>query len=258
MPYATVDDLTMYYEEHGPPGGPPLVLLHEFDECGATTWAAQLPAFGARYRLVVPDGRGRGRTGNPAAPAAMTHRRFARDTAALCRALGLERARFCGASSGAVQLLTLALEAPDLVGALVLCSCAHELPDWMRAWLRRQTPEAFLARSSPERQAQLRREHTALGPDHWRAVLAAFFAWGDRARAEDFPAQEDLRRIQAPTLLVHGDRDFFFPVELPLALYRLLPDAELCVLPQTGHSVERARPDWFNATVLDFLARRGT
>ena len=78
MPYATVDDLTLYYEEHGPPDGPPLVLLHEFDESGATTWAAQLPALGARYRLVVPDSRGRGRTDNPGSPAAMTHRRFAR------------------------------------------------------------------------------------------------------------------------------------------------------------------------------------
>jgi pimeloyl-ACP methyl ester carboxylesterase len=56
--------------------------------------------------------------------------------------------------------------------------------------------------------------------------------------------------------VVHGDRDFFFPVEGALALYRLLPDAELCVLPRTGHSVEHAHPGRFNAIVLDFLARR--
>jgi pimeloyl-ACP methyl ester carboxylesterase len=255
MPYAVVNDLSMYYEEHGAPDGPPLVLLHEFDECGATTWAAQLPVLGARYRVVLPDCRGRGRTGNPAGPAAMTHRRFARDTAALCRALGIDRARFCGASSGAIQLLTLALEWPGLVEALVLSAGAHELPDELRAWMRDQTPEAFLARRSPEWQTTFRRQHTALGPDHWRTVLAAFFALADHAHTEDFPEQEDLPRIQAPTLIVHGDRDSFFPVEGALALHRLLPNAELCVLPRTGHSVERARQDWFNAIVLDFLER---
>src|SRR5687768_1738953 len=113
MPYATVDDLTMYYEEHGVPDGPPLVLLHNFTGTGAPTWAAQLPVLGARYCLVVPDWRGHGRTDNPAGPAAMTHRRFARDAIALCRVLRLERPILCGTSSRAMQLLALALEAPD-------------------------------------------------------------------------------------------------------------------------------------------------
>jgi pimeloyl-ACP methyl ester carboxylesterase len=70
------------------------------------------------------------------------------------------------------------------------------------------------------------------------------------------PEPEALRRIQAPTLILHGDRDWLFPVEVPLALYRLLPDAELCVLPQTGHGVHAERPEWFQAIVVDFLARR--
>jgi hypothetical protein len=58
---------------------------------------------------------------------------------------------------------------------------------------------------------------------------------------------------------LHGDRDWLFSVELPIALYRRLPDAELWVLPQTGHSVHGQRPDWFQAIVLEvleFFARR--
>src|SRR5262245_14694017 len=110
MPYAAVNDIQLYYEEHGPPDGPPLVLLHNHTGTGATTWVAQIPAFGARYRLVVPDLREHGRTVNPAGAAAMNLRQFARDVAALCRAVGLERALFCGASTGAWLLLTLALD----------------------------------------------------------------------------------------------------------------------------------------------------
>jgi pimeloyl-ACP methyl ester carboxylesterase len=98
--------------------------------------------------------------------------------------------------------------------------------------------------------------HTALGPDHWWIVVASWLALGDHAHSADLPEREDLRRIRAPTLIIHGDRDRFFPVAVPVDLFGLLPNAELCLLPATGHGVQRERPEWFNAIVLDFLARR--
>jgi 2-hydroxymuconate-semialdehyde hydrolase len=86
--------------------------------------------------------------------------------------------------------------------------------------------------------------------------VAAWLALGDHAPAEDLPEPDDLRRIQTPTLIVHGDHDHFFPVEVAVELYRLLPDAELCVLPHTDHGPHGEHPEWFSAIVLDFLARR--
>ena len=65
MPRATLGDLTMYYEEHGDRDGAPLVLLHGWFGV-ADVWRPQVDAFGARYRLIVPDLRGHGRTDNPA------------------------------------------------------------------------------------------------------------------------------------------------------------------------------------------------
>jgi pimeloyl-ACP methyl ester carboxylesterase len=228
-------------------------LLHNFTGTGATTWAAQRPVFGARYRLVIPDMRGHGRTVNPGGLAAINHRQFARDAAALCRALGLEHVVFCGNSSGAILLLSLALAAPELVRALVLSACTHSWSADNRARQRAQTPETVF---SPAGNRALQERHAAQGPDHWRTVVASWLALADHAHAEDWPEPDDLRRIQAPTLIVHGDRDHFIPVAVPTELYGLLPDAELCVLPQTGHVVPRQRPEWFNAIVLDFLARR--
>lgn len=133
MPHAAVADLTMHYEEHGRPDGPPLVLLHGFT-LTSTMWRSQLQALGGRYRLLVPDWRGHGRTANPGGLAAMNHRQFARDVIAFCRALGIERAAFCGESSGAMLLLTLGLAAPDLAAALVLAGCAHYYDAGLRAW----------------------------------------------------------------------------------------------------------------------------
>ena len=99
MPYAAANDLQMHYEESGAPDGAPLVLLHGFTSTGAF-WREQIEPFGARHRLIVPDWRGHGRTGNPAGPAGMNHRQFARDAIALCGELGLVRPIFCGESSG--------------------------------------------------------------------------------------------------------------------------------------------------------------
>ena len=186
----------------------------------------------------------------------MTHRQFARDAIALCGELGLARPIFCGESSGAMQLLTLALEAPELARALILTGCTRFYSDELRAWWREQTPESVLEAATPERRAALPASHTALGRDHWRTVVAAWIALGEHAHADDFPEREALRGIRTPTLIVHGDRDRFFPVEVPLELYRLLPDAELGLLPQTGHAPPTERPAWFNAIALDFLARR--
>ena len=86
--------------------------------------------------------------------------------------------------------------------------------------------------------------------------MSAFIALGTHAHADDFPKTEELRRIAAPTLIIHGDRDPLFPVAVPTALYGLLPDAELCILPRAGHTPEREHPGWFRAIVLDFLERR--
>lgn len=52
------------------------------------------------------------------------------------------------------------------------------------------------------------------------------------------------------------ERAFFFPVSVPADLHRLLPDAEPCILPNTGHVPPAERLARFNAIVLDFLARR--
>ena len=253
MPHAAVADLTMHYEEHGRPDGPPLILLHAFTATGAL-WARQLDAFGARYRLLVPDWRGHGRTANPGGLAAMNHRQFARDVIAFCHALGIERATFCGESSGAMLLLTLGLEAPDLAAALVLAGCAHYYSPELRAWFATQTPDTLMTVWSDAE--GLRAQHATLGPDGWRGVMTAWLALGGQAHAEDFPEAEELRALATPTLIVHGDRDRHFPVAVPTALYGLLPDAELCILPQTGHLPPVERPDWFNAIVLDFLDRR--
>ncbi|HEU5103722.1 MAG TPA: alpha/beta hydrolase [Roseiflexaceae bacterium] len=250
MAFVLIDGMRMYYAEHGTPEGPPLILLHGFTATG-DFWASQLPAFGAQYRLIVPDLRSHGRTDNPGGGAAMNHRQFARDIIALCRALDIERAAFCGESTGAMLLLSLALSAPTLPAAMILAGGTHYFGAECVAIQRQMSPDTI----DQDWRAYMQAAHTALGPDHWRSLITAFHDLHAHTREEDFPVADELRGIAAPVLIVHGDRDQFFPIEMPSELYRLLPNAELCVLPNTGHLPPNDRPDWFNDIALDFLTR---
>jgi len=261
--YANVDDLTMYYEEHGAADGPPLVLLHGFTLTGRLTWNAHLDALGSAHHLVVPDLRGHGLTDNPAGSDAMNHHQFARDVHALCQQLGIERAAFCGYSSGAMLLLNLALEHPELVASAVLVSGTFTIPEQTRADMRNMTVDE-LAQSwfgPPDDPAApyvpiSAAWHRALGDEHWRIVLADFLAIFSRSDAHDYPDPDRLTQITAPVLVLHGDRDAFFPANLPVELYQRLPDAELCILPRTEHELVESQPELFRWLALDFLRRR--
>ncbi len=66
-----------------------------------------------------------------------------------------------------------------------------------------------------------------------------------------------LSTITASTLIVHGDRDQFFPVSIPVEEYEAIPDSYLWIVPNGGHvpllGSERGRT-MFSELVLDFLA----
>ena len=65
---------------------------------------------------------------------------------------------------------------------------------------------------------------------------------------------EDLGKIPAPTLLIHGDRDPLFAPEIALAMYRQLPEAYLWILPNSGHeTIFAIDPDFFRANAFSFL-----
>ena len=252
MAYVTLDGMRMYYEEHGTPAGPPLVLLHGFTGTGEF-WSNQLAALGTHYRLLVPDLRMHGRTENSAGSEAINARQFARDVIDFCHTLEVDRAAFCGASFGAILLLSLSLEAPELAAACILTGGTYYFDDGIRSYLQQETPDNI----DEGRRAFLQQApHSAQGSDHWRSVIEAHAALGFHAHVEDFPEAERLRDIAVPMLVVHGDRDSAHPVKDALTLYELLANGELCVLPHTDHFTPMERPDWFNAVTLDFLDRR--
>jgi pimeloyl-ACP methyl ester carboxylesterase len=227
MPTMLVQGFEMHYECRG--SGEPLLLLHGGMGIG-DDWRHVFPSDPSGYRVIVPDLRGHGRSTNPSG--AFTFRQCARDVLALLDGLGLERTKAIGLSMGAKTLLHVGTEQPARIDAMVVVSATPRFPDALRAAAARFTAEAFDRLSDDERDT-LRHRHIH-GDDQIRALYAMTrsFATSHDDMAFD---REQLERITARTLIVHGDRDPYYPVEMALELFHGIRDSALWVVPYGAH-----------------------
>ena len=196
--------------------------------------------------MIAPDLRGHGRSTNPSD--ALTSADVARDVFALLDTLGIDRVKAIGMSGGANALLHMATRQPSRVQAMVHVSGTPRFPDQARAIMRTMTAET---RSEAE-WAEMRERHRH-GDDQIRALWKYVRGFADDRDDMNFTATT-LSRITARTLIVHGDRDPLYPVELAVELLRGIPNAALWVVPNGGHGPifgEQAAP--FVRTATAFL-----
>jgi pimeloyl-ACP methyl ester carboxylesterase len=198
----------------------PLVFLHGFGGAGADFAHCGREEFARAYEILAPDMRPAGRT--------ITHRQFAADVLAMLDARGIERVKAIGISMGGNTLLHLATRAPERVEAMVIVSSTMHFPEQARA-IMGQTM------------------HDGQPVSDWLLHDPSDM---------NFTAA-DLARITARTLVVYGDRDPLYPVEMGVAIYRAIPNAALWVVPGGGHGpVFGDQKDAFVETVWRFF--RGT
>ena len=241
-----VNGITLAYRVFGE--GEPLILLHGFNGTGRA-WAGVLDDFAAHYRVIVPDLRGHGRSTNPSGQ--FTHRQSALDIFALLDRLGVDTFRAMGISTGGMTLLHMATAQPQRVEAMVLIGATSYFPESAREIMRASDPENMSVEALERRgQAHSR------GAEQARELASQFFAFKDSYDDMNF-TRPYLSTITASTLIVHGDRDAFFPVSIPVEEYEAIPDSYLWIVPNGGHvpllGPERERT-FFTEVVLDFLA----
>ena len=256
--FAEVNGLRMYYEVHGE--GRPLVLLHgaymTVDAMGPI-----LPGLAESRRVIVPEMQGHGRTADIDRP--ITYEGMADDVAALLRHLGIDEADVFGYSMGGGAALQLAIRHPGSVRRLVVASASYT-SDGMQPELHEMvpsiTPEMFA--DSPIEAAY---KEVAPNPGDFPTLVEKLkrldmtpFAWPD----------ENIREIEAPTMIVVGDADAI-RLEHAVELFRLLgggamgdlaglPESRLVVLPGTAHFIPPGsgvldRAEWLLAMVPPFL-----
>jgi len=221
----TINDSELFYRLCG--DGPALLLLHGFFMSGAQ-WEPLIPELAEEFRLVIPDLRGHGRSTNPSYK--FTHRQAALDMYALLDKLGIGRFRAIGFSTGAMTLLHMATQQPGRIEAMALFGGTHYFPEQARAGIRAMTYET----AAPEFMEMLGGLHVG-GEKQIRALFSQFRQFAETYDDMNFtPAY--LSTITARTLIVHGDRDEFLPVSIPVEIYGSLPHATLWIVPNAGHT----------------------
>jgi len=244
--HAQVNGVQLYYEVHGSAGesGTPLVMLHGGGSTFETSFGEILPALSRTRRVIVYDRQGHGRTADVDRP--FSFRQSAEDAVGLLRALGIARADFMGFSNGGQIALQIALTHPEVVRKLVI-----ELAMFSRDGADPTFWEGFGRARLEDMPAELREEYLRVAPRP--ADLTAMF-WKSVEQMKTFQGwtPEELRSIRAPSLVLLGDRDVVRP-EHGVALYRLLPHAQLAILPDTDHRAICHPPAWLPTLIATFL-----
>ena len=261
MPFASLGERRVYYEEHG--AGDPVLLITGLG-ADHTAWALQTEFLAQRFRVVVFDNPGIGQTTGPPGP--YTTELFGDVAAGLVRHLELDRVHVVGASMGGLIAQQVAVHQPTLVRSLVL-HCSWWRPDpftqsLVRSWqtfaraagmleLSRQiwlwvfTPRFFAARGSFF--AELERQVL-------ETPAQTVEAFCEQAEAcLDYEPAEGIRDLEVPTLISVGDRDILTPLDHSQAIHERIKGSVLHVWPEMGHAPFWEIPDEFNELNRDFL-----
>ena len=221
--YAPVNGLKMYYEIEGE--GDPLVHIPAaFGYAGLKSFRALTQS----HSVITMDLQGHGRTADiPDRP--LTIAQYAKDVVGLLKHLGVAKADFFGESYGGVAAIVIAVRYPELVGRLATYGATFGPPQVAHnpEMTRYEVPPTAYS-SVFEFQRESYRK-VAPDPDYWPRIWekVATLLW------EGF-SNEELGSIKAPLLIALGDRDFV-RLEHAVETLRLIPNAELAVVPDAGH-----------------------
>jgi pimeloyl-ACP methyl ester carboxylesterase len=261
--------IRLHVRDTGPKDRPAVILLHGF---GASlhTWEAWAQALGSDYRVIRFDLPGFGLTGaDPTAD--YSDARSMVVLGALMDRLGVNRVALVGNSMGGRIAWRFAAEHPDRVTKLVLISPdgfesdgieygkKPEVPAMVKL-MRYVLPKAMLRMNLAPAYADPSVMTDSLLSRYYDLMLAPGVRDAMIARMEQTMLERPeplLKKIEAPVLLLWGEKDALIPVPNAADYLRLLPHAKLVPLPNIGHLPQEEAPALSLAQVLDFLAEPG-
>jgi pimeloyl-ACP methyl ester carboxylesterase len=256
MPFAPINGIEMYYEEHG--DGPPLVFAHGVGGNHAS-WYQQVPFFARSYRMITCDQRGFGFSDDRND---LGRANFVDDLRALLDFLGIGKVSLVAQSMGGSTCMGFTVRYPERTNALVMADTlvGITLPDALRT---RQQENTEATRNL----SQLERVVSKTLPlrDPAKAELYLQIASFNRNNANRLntsgsqPAPITMDQVSSaaktvPMLFLVGEEDVLQPPDLVRAAGQVVPNARLAIVPNSGHSVYFEQPEVFNYEVNRFLA----
>jgi len=271
MTVARLNGIDINYEVHG--DGTPLVLAHGYT-ASLEMWRDQVDALSAKYRLVIYDTRGHGKT---TAPASMDDYDLALDYAgdqlALMDHLGIAQAYVGGLSMGGMIAQEFALQHPDRIKALLLFDTGPGMGGLQRdpavaqrfAQFREMLSSMAKTKGMSAVIDSMRQGPWAMnrgdGPlppaiqrhiDGMRAMSVNGYLGGAQAMQTWRGAFDRLHTIAAPTLVLVSENDNLLGPSREI--HRQIARSRFVLMKKSGHGTNMWRPQPFIDATLDFLA----
>lgn len=260
MPNLNVGDAQIHYEEYG--SGAPLFLVPGLGGTAAY-WKPNIEALAARYRVIVHDHRGAGQSSHSKIKYSVDQ--MTDDLVALMDHLRIERANLVGHSTGGAIGQTLAVRSPQRLGRLVLFATWTKADKFFRQVF--ETRKALLTQVGKE--AYVRAGTLFLYPPWWIKANEQLLEQREALAIARFPPPEviasridaivtfdrtaDLERIGTPTLVLCAKDDAVTPAYFSEELARMIPGAQLALLPEGGHCASETALEAFNRALQTFL-----
>ena len=276
---AWLDNVRLHYVEAGT--GPLVVLLHGFPEFWYG-WRHQIPALAAAgFRVVAPDLRGYNLSDKPQALGSYRIGNLVEDVRGLVLSLGAPAAHIVGHDWGGVIAFQVAMRESAVVNRLVVLNAPHpalvrrerwNLAQMARFWYAAffqlpRLPERILRardfaivrrlfRENPSRRdaftaMDIERYVEALAqPGALTGMLNYYRAMRRRSARDGRPRK---RTIDAPTLVIWGDRDSVLGPWFAEGLEGYIPNVRVTHFPSASHWVQHDEPERVSAEIVEFL-----
>lgn len=280
-PIEAFDGTSLAVRAAGPKRAPLLVFSHGFS-LDMTTWREQWPDLGDEFRCVALDHRAHGRSDVPST-GDVTLRSMGRDLATVLDVVGQDRpAVLIGHSMGAIAILALAEQRPDLFGApiagvvLLGASASHLLRGALGGVTDILRPRRGSLAAATRRVDRIRKAILA-GPGDVPAIVARVTQFAPEAPDDvvnhvlhlaertsslvwtdglteligmDF--RHALPRVTVPSLVAVGDQDRVTPPAAAVELAAGLPEGRLFIVEGAGHVAMLERPERLNPQLRAF------
>lgn len=260
MPHLATAGASLHYEVAGQ--GPPLLLIAGIASDSAS-WAPLVPLLSARFRLIMPDNRGSGRT---QCAGVLNVSDMVGDCIALLDHLHVGQAGVVGHSLGGMIGHRLAAHHPDRVDKLVTLACAGAIGDKERVLFKDMA--RLYARIEPQLWFRLLYQWLFADPAFYGETAIAAAAESSagypyRQSPRDFARQVDaidrmrpvpIEAIRCEVLAIAAERDIIVAPAVVAASHRLIGRLTVLTIPAAGHSVHWEAPLAVAEAISSFLA----
>jgi epoxide hydrolase 4 len=276
--FVSSEGVKLHVVEAGPEDGPVILLLHGFPEFW-WGWNKQIgPLAEAGYRVWAPDQRGYNLSDKPGEMDAYRLDRCARDALNLIQATGCEKAIVAGHDWGGIVAWWLGIHYPERLERLAVLNAPH--PFVMRRKLMSNPrqfvrslyalyfqipglPEAMMraddwklvvdALEKSSRPGTFRQEDFDKYRQSWwmKRAFTSMLNWyrANLRWPPEFPANV---RVEVPTLILWGEKDFALGPELVEPSLDLCSDGRLILFDTATHWLQHEEPERVNSALLDF------